>query len=119
MRGLNWKSALAWLLAAFFVLGGVMNIFVSPETAADYQRWGYPDWFHYVTGALELTAAALLISSQTRFYGAILAALVMIGAATTVLSNGELSHSVAPLVVLAVAAFVAYLNRVSVRWLGS
>jgi hypothetical protein len=29
---------------------------VGPE----YQRWGYPDWFHFMTGGLELVVALLL-----------------------------------------------------------
>lgn len=115
MKNINWRAAIAWLLAAFFVLGGVMNIFVSPQAVADYERWGYPAWFHYVTGTLELTAAALLIRKKTRFLGAMLASLVMIAAATTVLSNGEISHALAPLIVLAVSIVVAWLNRSFIR----
>ena len=111
MRNLPWKSVLAWLLAAFFVVGGIGNIFASETILADYARWGYPGWFHYVTGVLELTAAALIAWRPTRLWGAGLASLVMLGAAGTVLSHGEFSHAMAPLLVLAFAltmAFFAY-----------
>lgn len=43
MYNLKWKPLLAWALAAFFVVGGIGNIFVSAEIAEDYRRWGYPD----------------------------------------------------------------------------
>ncbi|RWR31128.1 DoxX family protein [Sinirhodobacter populi] len=114
MRDLPWKSLLAWLLAAFFVVGGIGNIFASETVLADYARWGYPGWFHHVTGVLELTAAALIAWRPTRLWGAGLAGLVMVGAAGTVLSHGEFSHAIAPLVVLALAlvvAFLAYRDR--------
>lgn len=114
MNKLDWKSILVWLLAAFFIVGGSMNIFASSDVVADYERWGYPGWFHYITGALELSAAALLLRSRTRLPGAVLASLVMAGAAVTVLWNGEFSHSLAPLAVLAVAVLVGYLNRAGV-----
>lgn len=108
MRKLSWKSILALLLAAFFVIGGIGNIFVSAENAANYQRWGYPDWFHYVTGILELAVAGLLIFKPTRLWGALLAVAVMIAAAVSVLSHGEYAHAIAPLVILVVAAAVAF-----------
>lgn len=111
MRNLPWTSILAWLLVAFFIVGGIGNFFVSPEIAADYRRWGYPDWFHYLTGALELTAAALIAYRPTRFWGAGLASGVMVAAALTVLWHGELTHAIAPLIVLAVALTVGFLIR--------
>jgi len=110
MRNLPWKSVLAWLLAAFFVVGGIGNIFASEAIQSDYARWGYPGWFHYITGFLELIAAALIAYRPTRLFGAGLASLVMLAAAFTVLSHGEFSHAVAPLVVLAVALAVGLLT---------
>lgn len=59
-------ATLAWLLAAFFLFGAYGNTFLSEENAAAYAAWGYPGWFHYVTAALELTAALLLLRAITR-----------------------------------------------------
>jgi len=50
---------------------------------AEYRRWGYPDWFHFVTGALELATAALLVVTATRLLGAGLGGAVMLAAAGT------------------------------------
>ncbi len=115
MRKLRWKPALAWLLAAFFVIGGLGNIFVTEAIRSDYLRWGYPDWFHYVTGLLELIAATLIAIYPTRFFGALIAAAIMAAAAGTVLVNGEYAHAIAPLVVLLVAIIVSVHNRSTVR----
>ncbi|AEM40620.1 hypothetical protein KVU_0781 [Ketogulonicigenium vulgare WSH-001] len=95
--GATW---LGWALAAFFVLGGVVNWIGTPSARADYARWGYPRWFHYVTALCELTAAALLVSPFTQIWGAALAALVMAAACTTVIKHKELGHLPAPAIVL-------------------
>lgn len=110
MPELNWQSILRWLLAAFFVFGGFGNIFASGVILADYARWGYPDWFHYVTGLLELSVAALLIVWPRRLYGSILGSLVMLAAAGTVILHGEYSHAIAPLVVFGFCLLVGWLT---------
>ena len=40
MKSLPWRALITWLLAAFFLLGGTLNVFASPEILADYVRWG-------------------------------------------------------------------------------
>jgi len=92
--------ALGWLLAAFFLSGAWGNTFLSPENEAAYAAWGYPDWFHYITALLELTAALLLMRTATRAFGAGLGALVMAAAVLTTLVNADYGHSIAPGVVL-------------------
>lgn len=98
----SWRTLLAYLLATFFLVGSMGNIFVSEGIAADYTRWGYPTWFHYVTGFLELAAAVLLWVAAWRFWGALLGAAVMLAAAATVMLHGEYVHAIAPLVVVAI-----------------
>lgn len=115
MANFSWKAVLASLLAAFFLVGAIGNILLPPEIAADYARWGYPSWFHYVTGVLELTATILLAIKSMRFWGAALGAAVMVGAAATVLLHGEFIHAVAPLVVLAIALVVGWFNKPGVK----
>jgi DoxX-like family len=66
MFHLPWNSILSWALAAFFVLGGVINVLALGSTTAEYRRWGYPDWFHFATGALEFATATLLALTTTR-----------------------------------------------------
>lgn len=107
----RWRAVPVWVLVAFFIAGGIGNIFVSAENAANYARWGYPDWFHYVTGMLELSTAALLAPRRTRLFGAGLGSLVMLAAAGTVLLHGEYTHAIAPFTVLAVLALAGWFAR--------
>ncbi len=103
-----WPNILAWVLAAFFVFGGITNILAPGSISDDYRRWGYPDRFHVLTGGLELLAALLLLKQATRMAGATLAALLMTAAALTVLLHGEYAHGAAPLIVLGVVALTAW-----------
>ncbi|MDG2527606.1 DoxX family protein [Caulobacter endophyticus] len=104
----RWVPVLAWLLAGFFVFGAVGNLLAPPDIAASYRRWGYPDWFHFVTAILELAAAGLLAWRRARPVGAGLAASVMGAAVLTVLLHRDLGHLPPPLVVLALAALVGW-----------
>lgn len=111
----SWKLVLAYLLAAFFFVGAVGNIAALGTIAADYERWGYPNWFHYITGVLEAFAAVMLVRRASRFFGAVLAACIMIGASSTVLWHAEMLHAVAPLIVLSISCLVGWYWRPSVR----
>ncbi len=108
---LPWETFLAWLLAAFFLIGSIGNIFASEQIAADYARWGYPAWFHYLTGSLELIAAILLIPHSRRLWGAVLGVGIMAAACATVVLNKEYTHAIAPFVVLLLSLFIAWINR--------
>lgn len=114
------RGLVAWGLVAFFLVGGVVNIVPPESVTADYARWGFPDWFHHVTGMLELGAAFLLLRLSTRRAGALLAALVMAAALVTVLINGEYDHAVAPGVVLIALGLCLYLDEkaLEARWEG-
>lgn len=106
------STALAWLLAAFFLFGAYGNTFISEENAAAYAAWGYPDWFHYITAILELAAGLLLLRAVTRPFGATLGALVMAAAVLTTLMNADYDHSVAPSIVLLVSLIVLGLSLI-------
>ncbi|WP_095198189.1 DoxX family protein [Mesorhizobium carmichaelinearum] len=110
MPKIRWGSSLAWLLAAFFVLGAWGNTFVTAEIAADYARWGYPEGFHYLTAIFELTAAVMLIFRPLRLYGSLFGSAVMLAAAGTVLFHGEYAHAMPPFAVLAGCLLVAILT---------
>lgn len=112
------KSKLKWLkgvpvyfITAFFVAGAIGNILALGDIPLDYERWGYPDWFHYITGILELSVAILLLRRSTRFWGAGLGFLIMGAACATVLLNGEVGRLALPLVMLLGCAIVAWFNK--------
>jgi DoxX-like family len=108
MSHLVWNLILVWALAAFFILGAAINVLAPGSTAAEYQRWGYPDWFHFVTGALEFATAVLLVVTATRLLGAGLGGAVMLAAVATVIVHGEYVRAAPPVAVLSLLAIVAW-----------
>lgn len=100
----RYKNYASWLLAAFFLIGAVANFNASEQVRSDYANWGYPDWFHYVTAALEFLTAVLLARGKTRLAGSALGAAVMLAAAMTLFMHGGYSHALVPLVVLTLVA---------------
>jgi hypothetical protein len=101
-----WTRLATWALAAFFVAGGLGNIIAPPSIVADYARWGYPDWFHYVTGSLELATAILLFRPRTLRAGLVLGAFPMAAALVTLLLHREFGHMVAPALVMSLIVFI-------------
>jgi len=95
---ISWRQVLPLALAAFFVVGSLSNIVAPRSIIEEYLKWGYPHWFHFVTGSLELMTAVLLARARTRLWGSALGCTVMLAALTTVALHGEYGHGVAPLV---------------------
>jgi hypothetical protein len=111
MSKISWRQVSALALAAFFVAGSLGNILAPPSIYAEYLLWGYPRWFHFVTGSLELTTAVLLARAQTRLWGSALGCTVMLAALATVTLHGEYGHGVAPLVAAALSVLVGWIGR--------
>lgn len=104
-------AILTWLLAAFFIIGGVVNILAPGPIRAEFLRWGFPDWFHFFVGTLELAAATMLIIPGWRCGGRILAAATMASAAAVVLYHREYTHALVPAAVLVVIGVTAWTSR--------
>src|ERR1700742_4580425 len=114
MSKISWSQisalqASALALAAFFVVGSLTNIFAPGAIYEEYLRWGYPHWFHFVTGSLELTTAVLLAWPRPRLWGSLLGCTVMLAALATVVLHGEYGHGVAPLVVATLSIVVGWM----------
>ena len=108
MSKLPWRHVFALALAAFFVVGSLSNIFAARSIYEEYLKWGYPGWFHFVTGSLELTTAVLLARTSTRLVGSALGCAVMLGALATVTLHGEFGHALPPLVVATLTIVVGW-----------
>ena len=109
MAKISWRQVSAWALAAFFVVGSLSNIFAPPSIYGEYLQWGYPSWFHFITGSLELTTAVLLTRERTRLRGSALGCAVMLAAFATVTLHGEYGHGVAPLVAATLSMVVGWI----------
>jgi hypothetical protein len=106
MSALPWIEILSWALAAFFVLGFFINTFAVKKVGPDYRRWGYPDWFHFVSGGLDLVVALLLPAAATRPYGVALGCSIMLVAIATVIRHREYHRALPPSIVFSLLAIV-------------
>jgi putative oxidoreductase len=101
--------ACAVVLAAAFVLAGASKL--SGPSAARWSerfaRWGFPARAHYVVGVLEILGGLGLLVPRTRRVAAATLIVIMIGALSTHLVNGEAPRVVPPLVLggLAIAVY--------------
>ncbi|CAN7661344.1 DoxX family protein [Variovorax sp. LjRoot290] len=98
------------LLALAFGPAGLSKLAGVPQMVQVFDAIGFGQWFRYLTGAVEVVGAVLLLVPATGFFGGLLLAATMVGAVAThvVLIGGN----PAPAVVLgALAAFVAWRLR--------
>ena len=101
---------LSGLAALAFLMAGGSKLAGAPMMVAVFQKIGLGQWFRYLTGGLEVAGAIGLFLPKYAFYAALLLAAVMVGAVVshlTILGGSP----VAPLVLLALTASIAYLRR--------
>ncbi len=115
MPTIKWKklgvASVSFLLALFFFYAGGSKL-ASPDAHIEaFVRWGYPVWFLYMTGLVEVAGAVLLLAPTVRFYGAALLACTMIGATVTHLRAGEMAAVPVPLVLLTFVGLIAWVSR--------
>jgi len=106
-------AALCWFVAVeLFVFAPFKfypgGVFGYPSYPEKFARWGYPSWFSFVVGGLEILAAVLLVHPRRRFLGAVILLFVLTGGVTThIINHDSISDSVAAPVHLVLAAIVA------------
>jgi len=107
-------NIIAWvlqgLLALAFLAAGGSKLAGAPQMVELFNKGGFAPWFRDLTGSLEIAGAIGVLIPRVRFYGALLLATVMTGAIIahlTVLGG----NPTPPLVLLVMAATVAYLRR--------
>lgn len=98
------------LLAVAFGAAGAAKLAGVPQMVQVFDAIGAGQWFRYVTGAVEVIGAVLILIRATGLFGALLLTATMVGAVAThlVLIGG----SPVPAVVLGLlSAFVAWRLR--------
>jgi hypothetical protein len=106
MSAISWIHGLTGALWAFFALGFVINTFAVKKVGPEYERWGYPGWFHFVSGGLELLVALLLPATVTRPFGIVLGGAIMLAAIATVIYHREHPRAVPPFIVFVLLAIL-------------
>jgi len=109
-------TVLCWLLAVSFVLGGgakflPVGIGDWPPYSERFVDWGYPSWFRFLVGGIELVAAVLLVMPRFRLVAAGLLLPVLYGAVVTHIINSDpVGDSIAAPVVLVLVAIIAWVS---------
>lgn len=102
------------LLALAFGAAGAAKLAGVPQMVQVFDAIGAGQWFRYLTGAVEIVGAVLVLLPAAGFFGALLLAATMVGAVAThlVLIGG----SPVPAAVLGLlSAFVAWRLRPAFR----
>ena len=111
------KNVIAWiaqiLLAVFYVLAASGKVMSRPQWIELFRKWGFPDRFYLIVGALELLGAVGLLIPRLTRYAAFALIVLMIGAAATHLINGEGLQVLRPLIFILFLALIVYLRRPS------
>ena len=109
------ENIVAWvisvLLAAVFFAAGGSKLATVPEMVRNFAGWGYPTWFMYLTGCIEVLSAVLLLMPRTAAYGGALLICVMVGAIFTHLTHSQAAMAPIPVVLLVLAGVETYLRR--------
>jgi putative oxidoreductase len=98
------------LLLAVLMAGPGWQKFTSPTWERMFSRWGFPDHFYLVIGAIEVVGGVGLLIPRVATYSAIVLMVVMIGAAVTQLTVGG-RNGVGEIVFAALLGVIAYARR--------
>ena len=102
-----WVTQVA--LAAMFLMAGGSKLAGVPAMVSLFDAIGWGQWFRYVTGVVEVSSGIALLVPSAAVFGAMLLIATMLGATAANLFLGQ--SPVAPLVLLLVAAAVAWTRR--------
>ena len=105
------KIVLCVLLGGFFIVAGGAKLMGSPSQVEHFAQWGYPFWFLYLTGVIEVGGGLCLFIPKTQWYGIVALSITMVGAALTHLRAGEMGAVPVPLVLLGLLLMLFWANR--------
>jgi uncharacterized membrane protein YphA (DoxX/SURF4 family) len=97
------------LLTVAFVLAALAKFTGQPMMVEVFDRVGFGQWFRYLTAAIELASAAMLLSVSTAPVGAALLVCTMIGAVFA--HATRLGGNPGPAIVLGVLAAIVLWGR--------
>jgi putative oxidoreductase len=105
------KTVPYFLLGFFFVMAGGEKLLGQEAQIDSFFRWGYPLWFLYLIGAIELIGGICLLIPQIRFFAVLVLSVTMVGAFMTHLLAGEMAAVPVPLVLLVLLLILAWMMR--------
>jgi putative oxidoreductase len=105
------KTVPSLLLGIFFIMAGGKKLLGQEAQIDSFFRWGYPLWFLYLIGAIELVGGICLLIPQVRFFAVLVLSVTMVGAFLTHLRAGEMAAVPVPLVLLVLLLILAWTMR--------
>lgn len=103
--------AIMALLTLIMLAAGVTKLLGNEMLAQQFVNFGYPTWFFYLTGIIEIAAAILLWPRQTRQIGGLLILVTMIGALYSNITVGASQFYIVNSVIGLLGLAVAWVNR--------
>jgi len=107
-----WVPRIAVVLAFVFIGGTKFVGDPNGEWYKIFERIGWGQWFRYVTGAIQVAGALLMLTPWTLTVGAAMLACTMVGAAfVDIFVMHAAGFALAPLALLGMVAAVWYAGR--------
>jgi uncharacterized membrane protein YphA (DoxX/SURF4 family) len=108
-------KAISILLALIFLASGLAKLASLEFELVAFERWGYPIWFMYFIGAVEVVGGIGLIIQRFSAAAGTALAIMMIGAIGTHVIHSEWGMLAAASLIFLMSAVRAYLGRTDVR----
>ena len=105
------KTSLWVILAILFLVAGGSKLLNPDAHAEHFAHWGYPLWFLYVTGIIEVGSAIGLLIPAVRLLAVLMLSVTMVGASITHLRAGEMDAFPVPIVLLLLLLVLAWTMR--------
>ncbi|HCO01518.1 MULTISPECIES: DoxX family protein [unclassified Methylophaga] len=96
------------LLAAIFFLTGLAKLAGLEFEIQAFERWGYPLWFIYLVGFIEVSGAVALLFKQVRALAAAGLGLFMIGPVVTHVLHAEWAMLMVALIIMLFSVWIAW-----------
>ena len=101
-------TAVKWIAVVGFMAMGAMKLMGVDMLVQNFQRWGYPGWFLYAIGAVEVMGALGLVFERVRFQAAMVLSMLLVGAIVTHLRACEYVAAMMPAMFMALTLPLAW-----------
>jgi uncharacterized membrane protein YphA (DoxX/SURF4 family) len=108
------QSIFVWLLVVLLALAfagaGIAKLLSAPMMVAEFALFGYPAWFLYVVGTLEVLSAIFFLVPRLRVVATGIVLCIMVGAIFSHVTHGQVGMAIGPLVLLVLAVALGSLE---------
>lgn len=108
-------AAVARLLALIFLVSGGAKLAGLDFEIAAFERWGYPLWFMYLAGIIEVAGACGLLIPRVSALASASLALFMLGAVGTHILHAEWGMLILASMIVLAAAWRAWAGMAEIQ----